>query len=1548
MKKVYLSIKVLVLTIVIALSCKVAKAQVFTQGNIAVFVAAAIATNTTGSIIELNTTTATQSPVTSRTIDGTIMPNSLRFSGSASSTAYLTNSNDGSLLAFTGGNTNTAGATNINTILPRGVGSYNAAGTFNLATTYTGITGQQTRSATSINNSTWFIGDQNGFYSNGTSAASPSGNIRSVKAFGGTVYAFTSSATIPPVGIISAPTAGSYTALPGLANGATSRQDFYLISSGTNGAAFDVLYVLDATLATAGTIFKYSLVSGSWTANGTYTTTFGGFGMAAKKNGAGADLFVSTGNGSAATNSVLKLNDIAGYNAAISITTANNVTLFTTATGTVIKGVAFAPVTPTPTVNLSVSSNTGSEAAASVITVTATASAPVVGNQTVSLAVTGTNITAGDYTLSNTTITILNGATTGTVTFTVVDDILVEGTETAVLTISNPSSGIVPGATLTQNITITDNDIANPTVNLSVSSNSGSEAAASVITVTATASAPVVGDQTVSLAVSGTNITAGDYTLSNTTITILNGATTGTVTFTVVDDAVVESLETAVLTISNPSSGVTLGTTLTQNVDITDNETPYPTVNLSVSLNAGSEAAATTITVTATASAPVTGNQTVTLGVSGAGITVFDYILSGTTITILNGATTGTVTFKIRNDAELEGTETVTLTISNPSSAITLGTAVTQNVTITDNVCQPLIRKSTGTSINGSEISAFDSLSKRIYTVAGLFMEYYVLSNTGIISAPTNMPTGFTSPGNNILPNSVAIKNGIVAVGYAIQNSSTLAQEFGVVAFYNSATAAYISQVTVGYLPDMIIFSPDGTKILTANEGEPNSYGLGTSFDPEGSVSIIDISGGVGAATVTNAGFTSFNPQKVALQAAGVRIYGPGATTVAQDVEPEYIAFSGDGTKAYITLQENNAVAEMDIASATILQILPLGLKNHNVAGNGLDASDRDLSPAFTAGTINIQNWPIFGMYQPDAISSFTVAGITYFITANEGDSRNYTGLNEEIRVGAGTYILDSVVFPNATTLKLNQNLGRLQLTNATGDIDNDGDFDQIHALGSRSFSIWSNTFSQIFDSGDQLEQITASESAANFNSDGSSASFDGRSDNKGPEPEAAATGTVNGILYAFIGSERTGDIFVYDISNPAVPVFKQYIDHPADLGVEGLIFVPANQSPTGKALVIASAEVSKTVTVYEFSLIPGSLATVYTTIVATQGNTTSYGDCSGLVAKVAQNNINPTISGEVTAKVWIEASVPTYGGSPFVQRHYEITPTTGATTANGKVTLYFKQAEFDNFNNDPLSSLNLPAGPADAIGIANVRVGKYPGTSNNNSGLPASYTTGPASVINPVDADITYNNIDARWEVTFDVAGFSGFILQTSNFVLPVTLLSFSAKEQANDALVQWKTTNEVNHAYYEIMYSSDGRNFLSAAQRIALSGSGEKNYSFTHTNAAAIANKIYYRLKMVSNSGEITYSTIIPLRFGSKGQIITDVYPNPTKGNVNIITTGSLAKPISLRITDMSGRIMTTKQITFSGLYNINIGNYAPGIYLLDAQLPDGSKQQFKLIKE
>ena len=313
-------------------------------------------------------------------------------------------------------------------------------------------------------------------------------------------------------------------------------------------------------------------------------------------------------------------------------------------------------------------------------------------------------------------------------------------------------------------------------------------------------------------------------------------------------------------------------------------------------------------------------------------------------------------------------------------------------------------------------------------------------------------------------------------------------QDPGKVVFFDT-DGGFLNQVTVGALPDMLIFTPDGSNVLVANEGEPNDE---YDNDPEGSVSVIDVSNGVGSATVATADFSEFNDDETILKDAGVRIFGPGAT-VAQDLEPEYIAVSGDNTTAWITCQENNAVAVLDIASATITGIYPLGFKDHSLDENALDVSDRD-------DMIKITPYAnLFGMYQPDAIKAFEIDGANYLITANEGDARDYDEYSEEERVKDLT--LDDAAFPDAATLQADEVLGRLTVTTTMGDTGATG-FEALYAFGTRSFSILTPSvdgLDMIFDSGSQIERLTAVMLPNDFNAaNDENDSFDSRSDAKG------------------------------------------------------------------------------------------------------------------------------------------------------------------------------------------------------------------------------------------------------------------------------------------------------------------------------------------------------------------------------------------------------------------------------------------------------------------
>lgn len=492
-------------------------------------------------------------------------------------------------------------------------------------------------------------------------------------------------------------------------------------------------------------------------------------------------------------------------------------------------------------------------------------------------------------------------------------------------------------------------------------------------------------------------------------------------------------------------------------------------------------------------------------------------------------------------------------------------------------VLTPVGSYSTGIfNAGGAEIVAHDPATQRLFVVNAQANRLDIL-DIRQPWAPVRVSSIDASPhGGGV--NSVAVHNGVIAA--AVENTNKQAP--GKVAFFN-ASGTLISSVTVGALPDMLTFSPDGSWLLVANEGEPLDYCTpGLANDPEGSVSVIDLRDGVAGLTqakVRTAGFTAFN----GAAPAGIRIFGPGAT-VAQDLEPEYIAVSSDSKTAWVTLQENNAMAIVDIASATVASLVPLGTKDHSVPRNALDPSDRD-------GGTRIAPWPVRGLYQPDSIAAYSFGGQPYLVMANEGDARDYECFGEEARVG--DLELAAGAFPNAAALQENAALGRLRTTTASGDTNGDGQNEEIHTFGARSFSIRNAAGDLVWDSGNELELITAASLPDFFNSSNdANDSADSRSDDKGPEPEGVTLGSFRGRQYAFVGLERIGGVMVYDVTDPRGPFFVQYLNPrrfdgdpeagtAGDLGPEGVLYIPREQSPIPRALLVTGNESSGTVRIY-------------------------------------------------------------------------------------------------------------------------------------------------------------------------------------------------------------------------------------------------------------------------------------------------------------------------------------------------------------------------------
>jgi DNA-binding beta-propeller fold protein YncE len=452
--------------------------------------------------------------------------------------------------------------------------------------------------------------------------------------------------------------------------------------------------------------------------------------------------------------------------------------------------------------------------------------------------------------------------------------------------------------------------------------------------------------------------------------------------------------------------------------------------------------------------------------------------------------------------------------------------------------------------VGAAEITAFDPTTDRLFAVNNSTenkIDVLDMSNPALVTVIKSI---------SMLPyggyvNSVAVSNGKLAA--AIE--STNKQAAGKIVVFNTSTYAEIKSINVGALPDMVTFSPDGNYIISANEGEPSNDYLN---DPEGSVSIIKVAD----YSVTTLNFASFESQLATLASKGFRIFGPGKNFV-KDIEPEYVTVSDDSKTAYVTLQENNAIAEIDLVTATIKKITPLGFKDYSLAANAIDVSDKDSKIEF--GPVA----KVFGVYMPDAIAFFNYNGTPYLFTANEGDSREYTAFTEMKRVSA--VALDATNFPTATTLKTDAVLGRLNITTTLGDTDGDGDFDALYSLGGRSFSVWNAaTGSQVFDSKNELD-IKAKDLAIYD---------DTRSDDKSVEPESITIGRVGSKSIAIIGLERADAFAIYDITIPTAPVFiKMYKTGDAP---EGLLFIPASKSPINQSLIVTSNENDGTVKIYK------------------------------------------------------------------------------------------------------------------------------------------------------------------------------------------------------------------------------------------------------------------------------------------------------------------------------------------------------------------------------
>lgn len=425
-----------------------------------------------------------------------------------------------------------------------------------------------------------------------------------------------------------------------------------------------------------------------------------------------------------------------------------------------------------------------------------------------------------------------------------------------------------------------------------------------------------------------------------------------------------------------------------------------------------------------------------------------------------------------------------------------------------------------------SEIVAYDRRTDTLWVAGTVGVE--------VLHRKSGMPIGVIPVGNFGAVNSVAIHDGLAALAIESTQDRTLP---GVVVFYDTRSLRQVGQpVAVGALPDMLTFTPDGRSVLVANEGTPNPRptraGL-SDADPQGSVSIIDVRSRRVTTLPIDASIPGYDTLRL-FPSAGTLPTQP-ATYSPYDPEPEYIAVDKEGRYAYVGLQEANGIAVLDLRKRRFEKIYHLGLKDFSLPGNEIDPNDQD-------ATIALRSVPVKGLYQPDTLASYEHRGRTYLVMANEGDARDNgeEDSEDERRGSAGSSDIEYV--PSTSDLT------RLNFSNI--DSARGG---PLVKFGGHSFSIRDTAGRIVYDSGSILDREAIRLGVYD----------DGRSDNKGVEPEGLALLHVRGRVLAFVGLERSPEpeppaapkaaFAVFDITDPHRVEYIDMIVSEGDQSPEGL-----------------------------------------------------------------------------------------------------------------------------------------------------------------------------------------------------------------------------------------------------------------------------------------------------------------------------------------------------------------------------------------------------------
>ena len=304
------------------------------------------------------------------------------------------------------------------------------------------------------------------------------------------------------------------------------------------------------------------------------------------------------------------------------------------------------------------------------------------------------------------------------------------------------------------------------------------------------------------------------------------------------------------------------------------------------------------------------------------------------------------------------------------------------------------------------------------------------------------------------------------------------------------------------------------------------------------------------------------------------------------------------------------------------------------------------------------------------------------------------------------------------------------------------------------------------------------------------------------------------------------------------------------------------------------------------------------------------------LVARLEPIGSTP-LAGSVTARVEIDAQVAFHKGSPYVQRHYLFN---GPASGSARMTLYFTQAEFNQFN-VALPSGPLPGNAADNAHKSNLRVFQYEGAAGSK---PGDFQGAP-SVIDPDDGNIRWHEATQRWEVSFDVEGFSGFFIGSIASPLPVKLVSFAGSVDSENAVsLDWRVAEQVDITAYDIQYSTNGRDFQHAGT-VSATQEAETSYTFRHHPPLSSA-LLYYRLLVLEADGSQSFSKIISLKIQDLKPAF--VYPNPATQGIRIKRQGAAGTTASL--VNIVGSHLKTWKFSSDEEY-VDISSLPAGVYFI-----------------